>query len=162
MTKSRSVLVDTSFLISVYDTDRENNRVSKQYFKYFKANSINMILSTIVISEYHQKSSIIDIINSGDYQLVSFDHLDGIKTAEVAFSLGKPRNDKAQFKDDLKLLGQSLKNEVSFIITEDKKTLGKYAEKLIQAGVLSAKIIISSNGFDVSHFNGGQTALDVS
>lgn len=157
-----SVLVDTSFLITLYSVDRPNHAVALRYFKYFLKNSIKLYLSTIVISEFQQMQPIVDLVNSGNYIILPYNYNDAIKTAEIAFNLGGVvRRDASnpKYKDDLKIMGQAEENQVICIITEDKSTLAKYSEKLAKASMFKPKIIIVKDGFDTSLFNNGQSTL---
>ncbi len=158
--KKMTVLVDTSFLITLYDKTRPNNPTAFKYLNYFLDNLIDMYLSTIVISEYQQMQPIVDIINSGNYIPISYNYEDAIKTAEIAYNIsGEKRGSRAEFKDDLKLMGQAEFNNITFIITDDETTLAKYCERLSGAKMFKPKIIIMSKGFDSSIFNDGQASL---
>lgn len=155
-----SVLVDTSFLITLYDKSRPNHSVAMKYFKYFLNNSIDLFLSTIVISEYQQIQPVVEIINSGNFIILPFNYEDAISTAEIAYNVtGEKRGSRAEFKDDLKLMGQSEFNNITFIITEDETTLAKYSKRLSDAKMFKPKIIVLDKGFDSSLFNDGQTSL---
>ena len=123
-----------------------------------------MYLSVIVISEFHQVQPITDLIASGNYMVLPFNYDDALKTAEVAFNLGgldRRGESNAKFKDDLKLLGQAKYKGIDFVITEDARTLYRYCKRLNQAKMLDAKPIALKDGFDASHFNGGQSALEI-
>ncbi len=157
-----SVLVDTSFLITVYDKDRANHAVALKYHKHFIKNSIKMYLSTVVVSEFQQMQSIVDLINTGNYLLLPYNYDDAIKTAEIAYNLGgtdRRGDGNPKYKDDLKLMGQAEYNEIDFVITEDESTLARYCEKLSKASMFKPEVIIVKNGFDTSHFNNGQSSL---
>jgi predicted nucleic acid-binding protein len=160
--RSLSVLVDTSFLISVYDSSRQNHATAKKYYKYFLRNAIKMHLSTIVISEFQQMQPIVDIINTGHFMQLPFNYEEAIKTAEIAYNLGgtdRRGQSQPKYKDDLKLMAQAEHNEINFIITEDESTLARYCEKLSKAGMFKPEIIIVSKGFQSSWFNDGQSSL---
>lgn len=121
-----------------------------------------MYLSTIVISEFQQMQSVVDLINSGAYLPLAYNYEDAIKTAELAFNLGgtdRRGDGNPKYKDDLKLMAQAEFNEIDFIITEDESTLARYCEKLKSAGMFSPKVILVKDGFDTSHFNNGQSSL---
>lgn len=155
-----SVLVDTSFLITLYDKTRPNNTVAVKFFKYFLSKSIDIRLSTIVISEFQQMQPVVEIINSGNYMLLPFNYEDSIKSAEIAYNIrGEKRGSNAEFKDDVKLMGQAESNNITFIITEDETTLAKYCKRLLDAKMFRPKIILLSNGFETSYFNNGQASL---
>lgn len=75
----QSVLLDTSFLITLYDTTRDNHENAKEYFKYFIANSIDMYISSIVASEYQQKGDINIIFSTDNFIDCPFNRGDGVK-----------------------------------------------------------------------------------
>jgi len=160
--KPTSVLVDTSFLIALYDDKYPNHMTAKKYYKYCLDHSITLYISTIVVSEFHQGQPITDIIASGDYRLLPFNFDDAISTADSAYQLGgldRRGQTAAKCKDDLKLIGQAKNNEVDFIITEDVTTLYRYCERLNGANLLNTKPIALKDGFDPSWFNNGQASL---
>lgn len=163
MSNSPSVLVDTTFLITLYDPKRDGHAVAKKYHKYFIENSVRMLLSTIVISEYQQKESVIDLINSENYIILPFNYEHATETADITFKLGtKTRNledSRAEYKDDLKLMGQAQSEGIEYVITADNSTLARYCKKLSSASMFSPKAIILSDGFDTSYFNNGQKKL---
>ena len=158
-----SVLVDTSFLITLYDDARESHDIAKKYFKFFLNNNIKLYLSTIVMAEFHQGQSIVDLLESGNYVPLPYNPEDAIETALIAFNLeGKKREvGRAQYRDDLKLMGQAKANNISFIVTADESTLAKYCRSLTSVGasIFPPKVIVLKDGFDSSHFNNGQKNL---
>jgi hypothetical protein len=159
-----SVLIDTSFLITLYDNSRANHESAKKYFRYFIEHSIDMYISTIVASEYSQKGSISDILESGNYISLTFTMGDAAMAGDFqSFLSGENRaaNDsRAAVKDDVKLLAQCSNNCMTYIATDDTSTLAKYARKLNEANKLETEVI-TMNAYDVSFFNGGQTAMDI-
>lgn len=159
-----SVLVDTSYLITLYDDGRPNHKTAKTYFKYLLENKIKIYLSTIVISEFQQGQSVVDLINNGKYIVLPFNYEDAIKSAELAFNLGGQNRSQggetaAKQKDDIKIMGQAEQKKIDFILTEDESTLTRYAGRLSGAGIFSPKIIKMSDKFDSSWFNNGQASL---
>ncbi|OYQ34006.1 hypothetical protein CHU92_12265 [Flavobacterium cyanobacteriorum] len=58
---NKSVLLDTSFVISLVDDSRVNHQKAVQFYKYFIENKIAMILSSIVTSEFCTKQDIADL-----------------------------------------------------------------------------------------------------
>ncbi len=157
-----SVLVDTSFLITLYDKERANHSIALKYFEYFLSNSIKIYLSTIVISEFHQGQSITDIISSGNYIVLPYNFEDAVETARMAYDLGnvsRKRASRPELKDDLKLMGQAVFNDIDFIITEDESTLARFCKRLSDSKMYKLKTIIVKDGFDASYFQGGQSSL---
>lgn len=160
--RSRSVLVDTSYLITLFNKERANHDAALKYHKYFLKQSIKMYLSPVVVSEFQQMQSIVDIVNTGNFIQLPYNYEDAIKTAEIAYNLGgtdRRGDGNPKYKDDLKLMAQAEFNEIDYIITEDEATLARYCEKLSNAGMFKPTVIIVKNGFDASLFNGGQSAL---
>lgn len=160
-----SVLVDTSFLITLFDDTREHHKIAKKYYKHFLDNGITIYLSPIVVAEFHQMQSIVDIVGSGNFMQLPFNYLDGIAAADIAYKLGgverKRDGTNPKYKDDLKLIAQAENHKISFIITEDKSTLARYVERLNEAKVLGTHCITLKEGFELTWFNGGQSTLDM-
>ena len=160
--KQLSVLVDTSFLINVYTEDAEHHDVARKYHKYFLKHNIKMYISTIVVSEFHQKQTIVELLKTGQYIVAPYNVDDAVATADLTFKLGgsERRGDaKAEFKDDIKLMGQAENKDISFIITGDVNTLAKYCRTLSGMSLFKPEVIVISEGFSASIFNGGQSAL---
>ena len=121
-----------------------------------------MYLSTIVISEYHQKETIVNILETENFQILPFNVEDAVVVSDLAHRLGQNiRGDgnRAEFKDDIKLMAQAQNNKIDYLITEDETTLAKYSRKLFNANIFSSKTIVVKEGFDSSIFNNGQTTF---
>ena len=158
----RSVLIDTSFLITLFDDSRANHVVAKQYYQYFIDNQIDMYISAIVASEYEQKASIDEIFETGNFISLPFNYDDGKVAGNFANSLNGDRGNASRdaAKDDVKLLAQASNNELDFVATDDASTLASYCRRLNETGQLTATVI-TLESFDISHFNGGQTGLAI-
>lgn len=157
-----SVLIDTSFLITLADDTRANHEVAKKYYKDFIRRGITMYLSTIVISEFQQMQPVTDLMVSGNYMPLPFNFEDAIKTAEVAFNLGgtdRRGESRSNCKDDIKLIGQAEANGISLIITDDSGTLFRFCDKLHKASIVKVKPIKLDDGHDSALFNNGQATL---
>lgn len=123
-----------------------------------------MMLSTIVISEYQQMQTVTDLMISGNYIPVPFNFDDAIKTAEMAFNVSsemRASGERANVKDDLKIIDQAEANGITFLITDDEGTMYKYCKKLYDAGIVKIRPVKLSDGFDASIFNNGQTDLGI-
>jgi len=159
-----SVLLDTSFLITLFDDSRINHSHAKRYYKYFIENKIDMYLSVIVASEYSQKGSIEDILNTGNFISLPMTMADGITAGNFANLLSHSHREsidsRAEAKDDIKLLAQCSNNAINYVATDDSSTLAKYTRRLNESGELTTKAI-TMNVFDTSIFDGGQTTLDI-
>ena len=156
----QAVFIDTSFLITIFDSSRKNHENAKRYYQYFIENSIDMFLSTIVISEYQQKGNIQDILKTNCFIPCNFNVGDGIVAGDFASLLSgdREKNTRESTKDDMKILAQCANNEIDYIATEDKATLAKYCRKLSDSGKLNTQVI-TADKFDLSIFRSGQTSL---
>lgn len=165
--KQLSVLIDTSYLITLLDKTRDNNQAALSYQKYFVEQKFELFLSTIVITEFHQKQDIKGVLELNVFNILPYNFEDARATGGIISryydlvgikdSFGN--QNRAQFKDDFKIIGQAKNNNVDFIITDDTRTLSKYIETLNNHKVIMTNIIKLRDGFDISHFNGGQKPL---
>lgn len=116
---NNSVLLDTSYLISLMDDSRENHSKAKDFYKYFIENNFPMILSSIVSSEFSIKQSIVDLPLSSlrplPFNLPDSYHLSPL--FEEKFK-GYASN-RVAVKDDYKIVSQCSFNKISYLITED-------------------------------------------
>lgn len=164
--KRRTVIVDTSFLINLFDDTKTQHQIAKKYYEFFLKNSIDMLLSPIVVAEFHQGQSILDVLSTQNFMPLPYNLQDGIKSAESAFNIGGGKRSgrdgsNPKYMDDIKIIGQAVTNDVDFIITADTKTLKRYCDKLNTGNFLGAKAIDINEAFDSSIFNGGQTSLNI-
>lgn len=161
---AKSVLVDTSFLITANDNTRENYRTAKKYLRYFLDKKIKMYLSAIVISEFHQKQTIAPILRSGWYVTLPFAIEHGLECSNIAHGLGnqarKSDDSRAEYRDDIKLMAQAQANDIDFIITDDHTTLARYCKILKEAGMFSPTVLPINEEFNEAWFNdNGQASL---
>lgn len=157
-----SVLLDTSFLITLADNSRPNHDTAKRYYREFIRRGVTMYLSTIVISEFQQVQPVTDLMVSGNYMPLPFNFEDAIKTAEVAFNLGgmdRRGENRSNCKDDIKLIGQAEANGINLIITDDSGTLFRFNDRLHKASIVKTKPIRLDDGYDSTLFNNGQASL---
>lgn len=121
-----------------------------------------MFLSTIAVSEFHQKQPVTDLPLDAMIVL-PFNFLDAMRAAELDFTLykGTPGVARDALKDDFKLLGQVKAHDIAFVITEDEQSLYRFCRELQAKHALSARAIKLEDGFDTSHFDSaGQHDFD--
>lgn len=70
-----------------------------------------------------------------------------------------PEDDRVRVKDDFKLLAQCDCEAISHLISEDASTLGKYLDRVRDAGLTTTKAVLLRDGFDAAWFENGQTRL---
>jgi len=143
-----SVLLDTSFLISLVDSNRAHHAIAKQYYKYLLEQKIPLYFSAIVASEFAIKQPITDL-ELHNFIPLPFNIPHSMKAAALWNLLdGRDSGDnRAVIKDDMKIIAQALSEKIPFILTDDAKTFYKYCERLRLSNDLNIKAIKLEDGF---------------
>jgi len=154
-----SILLDTSFLITLADPARPHHEVAKRYLREALKQGAPLYLSAVVASEFQVGQSVTDLPLRNFVTLpFNIDH--AMTAGNLMRALKRDAgDDRAAMKDDVKLIGQMVCESISHALTEDHRTLAKYLERLGSLGQSSAKAIVLIDGFDAAWFNGGQRAL---
>lgn len=115
-----------------------------------------MYLSVIVASEFQVKQAVTDL-PLRNFHMLPFNIDHAMTAGNLMRVLQRDAgDDRVSFKDDFKLLGQMVCEQISHVLTEDSNTLAKYLARLNQLGETSARAIVLAQGFDAAWFNGGQ------
>lgn len=124
----KSVLLDTGFLITVFDDQRPNHATALDFYKFFIEHGFLIFLSSIVVAEFCTRGDIKQL-PLDNFLPLSFDIFDGALAGKLNFSTfmkaGGDR-DRASIKDDVKLLAQMLQRNVAHFATED----GPFTKKI--------------------------------
>jgi len=158
---SASVLLDTSFLITLVNAERPHHDVAVQYYRHMLQNNVTMCFSAIVASEFGIKQAITDL-PLGNFRPLNFNVPHGQKAALVWNLLGSRDTGDLRpvVRDDVKLIAQASHEAIAFILTEDESTLYKYCERLRSAGHIQTRAIKLTDGFDANALNeDGQTGI---
>lgn len=158
-----SVLLDTSFLISLVDRKRRNHGVAKQYYRLMLETEIPIYFSAIAAAEFGIKQAITDL-PLGHFHVLPFNITHGQEAAGLWNALGSrdPGDRRHVVRDDTKLIAQASHEAIEFICTEDASTLYKYCERLRNKGDIQTRAIKLQDGFDSSAFsNDGQRGLQL-
>ena len=154
-----SVLLDTSFLISLSDPARPHHGVATQYYKECIARRVPMLLSTIAISEYQVKQAINDL-PLRNFIVLPFNVDHAMACGLLIRAAGRdPGDDRVRVKDDFKLIGQCQCEGVSHVISEDASTLSKYLDRQRELDGSSARCVLLRDGFEIAWFENGQRPL---
>lgn len=145
-----SVLLDTSFLISLVDRNRPNHSTASQYYRFLLNSEIPMYFSSIVASEFEIKQPITDL------PIKNFRHLPfNIPHGRLAGRLWGELVDKRDAatprhvaRDDVKLIAQAYHERIGFLLTEDKSSMYKYCQRLKKDGEFSVQAVVMAQGFD--------------
>lgn len=155
-----SILLDTSFLISLADTGRPNHTVAQRYLTESLARGVPLYLSTIVASEFQVKQAVNDL-PLRNFIVLPFNIDHAMRTGILMRSFSRDDgDDRTAVKDDVKLIAQADCESISHVLTEDQNTLAKYLDRLRQAGVCNVRPIVLAHGFDAAWLNGGQAEID--
>ncbi len=148
---SASVLLDTSFLISLVSEHRAHHATATQYYRHLLKNNVPMYFSAIVAAEFGIKQPITDL-PLGNFRVLDFNVPHGRVAANLWNAIGQrdAGDSRAVVRDDVKLLAQASHEDIAFILTEDASTLHKYCERLRSSGHLQTRAITLKNGFDAS------------
>lgn len=144
-----STLLDTSYLISLVDRSRPNHQSAHKYYQYMLATEIPMYLSVIAVSEFEVKQSI-TILPLQHFRLLSFNVMHAKISGAFWNALGGRKDSftsRYVARDDIKLIAQAHREDVQFLLTEDKSSLFKYTERLNQKNISGVRAVVLSDGF---------------
>lgn len=154
-----SVLLDTSFLISLSDPARRHHEAAVAYYKECVRRQVPMYLSTIVISEFQVKQAINDL-PLRNFVVLPFNVDHAMRCGLIIRDMVRdPDDDRVRVKDDFKLLAQCDCESISHLVSEDASTLAKYLDRARDAGLAATKVILLRDGFDTAWFENGQARL---
>lgn len=146
-----SALLDTSFLITLVNVNRQHHEVAKQLYRHMLQNDMQMYFSAIVAAEFGIKQEVADLPLS-NFRILNFSVAHGQKAADLWNALGMrdESDSRSVVRDDVKLLAQASHEDIDFILTEDGSTLYKYCERLRQTGAVKTRALKLVDGFDAS------------
>ncbi|GAA3986394.1 hypothetical protein GCM10022279_06830 [Comamonas faecalis] len=154
-----SILLDTSYLITLADPARPQHDTATRYLREALAQGCPLYLSAIVASEFQVGQAVTDL-PLRNLQVLPFNIDHAMTAGNLMRLLQRDRgDDRVAVKDDIKLLAQMVCESITHILTEDVNTLVKYLDRLREQGQLSARAIVLAQGFDVSWFQNGQRPL---
>lgn len=154
-----SVLLDTSFLISLSDPARVHHATAVQYYRECVHRQVPMYLSTIVISEFQVKQAINDL-PLRNFVVLPFNVDHAMRCGLIIRQMARdPEDDRVRVKDDFKLLAQCDCEAISHLISEDASTLARYLDRARDVGLATTKVMLLRDGFDTTWFDNGQGRL---
>ena len=154
-----SVLLDTSFLISLSDLSRPHHTAAMAYYRECVRRQVAMYLSTVVVSEFQVRQAIHDLPLRNFVMLpFNVDHAMrcGLMIRQMPRDAG---DDRVRVKDDFKLLAQCDCESITHLISEDAGTLAKYLERARETSLATTQVVLLRDGFDAAWFENGQTRL---
>ena len=157
-----SVLLDTSFLITLASASRPHHGAALQYYRECVARHIPMYISTIVMAEFQVNQPVTDLPLRNLVALpFNADH--AMRCGQLIDQAGRERDagdDRVRVKDDFKLIAQCHLEGITHVFSEDANTLVKYLQRCGSPSA-SARLecVLMRNGFDLSWFEHGQYRL---
>lgn len=154
-----SLLLDTSFLITLADPARANHMVAKNYLLEALARGAPIYLSAVVASEFQVRQPVTDLpIRNLHVLPFNIDH--AMVAGQLMKTLQRDQgDDRAAVKDDIKLIAQMVCESITHVLTEDANTLAKYLLRLNAGGQANIKPILLKDGFERAWFDNGQKNL---
>jgi predicted nucleic acid-binding protein len=148
---SVSVLLDTSYLISLVNAHRSHHVTAVEYYRHLMKNDVPMYFSAVVAAEFGIRQPITEL-PLNNFRLLDFNVAHGQIAANFWNALGQrdEGDARAVVRDDVKLLAQASHEDIGVILTEDASTLHKYCERLRSSGHLQTRAITLKNGFNAS------------
>lgn len=154
-----SVLLDTSFLISLSDPARKHHAVALQYYRECVQRQVTMYLSAIVISEFQVKQAINDL-PLRNFVVLPFNVDHAMRCGLLIRDLERdPGDDRVRVKDDFKLMAQCDCEGITHLLSEDASTLAKYLNRARESGAAPTRVVLLRDGFDAAWFERGQARL---
>jgi predicted nucleic acid-binding protein len=142
----KSILLDNSFCIRLLKSDDEYHNNAVEYFEYFIENSIEMYLSTIVVSEYAVGDNPDNLLSLNVFKLLEFDYMDAKISGRFFLELKdneelRKSEDRKVIINDIKLFAQIQNRKIDAYITKDRKSLYKMIEPLKVSSNLNFEFI---------------------
>jgi len=154
-----SVLLDTSFLITLSDPTRPFHEAAKAYYKECIARRVPMYISTVAISEFQVKQSINDP-PMRNFLVLPFNVDHAMACGLLVRSVPRDEaDDRVRVKDDFKLIAQCQCESIDAVFSEDASTLTKYLRRMNERGTCTTKPLLLRDGFDPARFENGQVRL---
>jgi len=145
------VSLDTSFLISFADPDRPNHTVAVDYFRHCLAQQIPMWISTVAAGEFEVGQPVSDLPLQ-NFRIQPYNLPHAIRAAALFRAIREDNAPSAEDRrpiiiNDLKLLAQAEEESIPVILTEDRNTLSRLAERLRQRGQVNIRVLLLTEGF---------------
>lgn len=157
-----SVLLDSSYIITLVDSSRKNHLHAKNYYKHLLQIEAAIHLSTIAISELSVRHDI-RTLPMGNLRVLPFSARHGVEAGRLWNLLERDESDvRHVVRDDVKLIAQASIEGLHAILTDDQNTFYKHCERLRAKRHIRPRAVKLSDGFDASFLNfDGQMALEL-
>lgn len=147
------VVLDTSYLISLADPNRDNHETARRYWQHFMEEHIPVFLPTIVVSEFYVRQEVPpDILQC--CVILPFNWEDATRSAKLDFKqFTGDGASRVAVKDDIKIIAQAAVCDALCVISDDADTLLRYLDQLKTSSVVAVRPVSLHDPFDRSHFD---------
>ena len=145
------VSLDTSFLITFADPGRAHHAVALEYFRHCLTQRIPMWLSTVAAGEFEVGQPVSDLPLQ-NFRIQPYNLPHAIRAAALLRAVredsASPVEDRRPIIiNDLKILAQAEDDGIPVILTEDRNTLSKLADRLRERGQANVRVLLLAEGF---------------
>ena len=131
---AKRILLDTSFLIALVDSNDNLNLKAHSYLDWFQRTQSSLIISTIALSEYCVKNDSSDLVYglsvtlpvelpTDMFDYLFFNYRDAVVAGELFSSMSCKNENKDCLKDDFKIIAQAQNNQIDSIVTADSRLI---------------------------------------
>jgi len=145
------VSLDASFLITFADPGRAHHAVAVDYFRHCLTQRIPMWLSAVAAGEFEVGQPVSDLPLQ-NFRIQPYNLPHAIRAAAM-FRANREGNAptgedrRPIIINDLKILAQAEEEGIPIILTEDRNTLSRLAERLRQRGMAHVRVLLLTEGF---------------
>lgn len=145
------VSLDTSFLITFADPGRANHSVAVDYFRHCLVQHIPMWLSAVAAGEFEVGQPVNDLPLQ-NFRIQPYNLPHAIRAAALFRTIREDNAPSGEDRrpiiiNDLKILAQAEEEGIPVILTEDRSTLSRLAERLRQRGQVNVRVLLLTEGF---------------
>lgn len=164
MEKIQSILVDTSVLIALSNSQYKGYEEALSIVEYALKNNIALKLSSIVVSEFTVKQSLNDIPQNFLllFEPLVFNHVHASLAGELGrFKYNRDDASRDSIKDDLKIIAQVIFEEIDAFLTGDFNGVKKYFKPTIDEYKSSCKIMTIDHDIQYYLANDDSSQFDI-
>jgi predicted nucleic acid-binding protein len=145
------VSLDTSFLITFADPGRVNHPVAVDYFRHCLGQHIPMWVSAVAAGEFEVGQPVSDLPLQ-NFRIQPYNLPHAIRSASFFRALRAENAPSGEDRrpviiNDLKILAQAEEEGIPVVLTEDRNTLSRMAERLRQYGQAKLRVLLLTEGF---------------
>lgn len=132
----KGVCLDTSFLITLCSTIRNNHGIARQYFGFWLENGIPIFLPTVCYAEYLAREREVPPYVLNKMHLLPFDPQSAVIAGEIErarLAVTIENTSRPALKDDIKIIANACQIKALGIATEDENSMVRYIRRAAEA-----------------------------